>query len=111
MAPAWRHRGSTFKAEMAHNPVWHWGVHIHVTGIVQGVSFRYYALQEAMRWGVTGWVRNLPDGRVEAVIEGDEAAVDRMLARCGTGPCSARVDHLEVLPETSTGEFQGFRIR
>ena len=85
--------------------------HILVTGIVQGVSFRYYTLQEAMRCGVTGWVRNLPDGRVEAVIEGDEAAVDRMLAWCGIGPRSARVDHLEVLPETSTGEFQGFRIR
>jgi acylphosphatase len=86
-------------------------VHILVTGIVQGVSFRYYTLQEAMRCGVTGWVRNLPDGRVEAVFEGDEAAVDRMLAWCAIGPRSARVDHLESLPETSTGEFQGFRIR
>jgi len=86
-------------------------VHVYVMGIVQGVSFRYYALQEAQRCGVTGWVRNVPDGRVEAVIEGDEAAVDRMLAWCGIGPRSARVDQLEVLPETSTGEFQGFRIR
>jgi len=86
-------------------------VHVHVSGIVQGVSFRYYALQEALRAGVTGWVRNLPDGRVEAVIEGDEAAVDRMLAWCREGPRSARVDQLEILPETPTGEFQGFRIR
>jgi acylphosphatase len=86
-------------------------VHILVTGIVQGVSFRYYTLQEAMRCGVVGWVRNLPDGRVEAVIEGDEPAVDRMLAWCRDGPRSARVDQLEILPETPTGEFQGFRIR
>lgn len=86
-------------------------VHVYVTGIVQGVSFRYYTMQEAARSGVSGWVRNLPDGRVEAVIEGDEVGVDRMLAWCREGPRSARVDHLEVLPETPTGEFQGFRIR
>jgi acylphosphatase len=86
-------------------------VHIYVTGIVQGVSFRYYTMQEAQRAGVTGWVCNRPDGRVEAVIEGDEAAVERMLAWCREGPRSARVDQLEILPETPTGEFQGFRIR
>ena len=86
-------------------------VHVYISGIVQGVSFRYYTLQEAMRAGVTGWARNVPDGRVEAVIEGEEAAVDRMLAWCREGPRAARVDHVEVLPETPTGEFQGFRIR
>ncbi len=86
-------------------------MHIYVSGIVQGVSFRYYTLQEAVRCGVTGWVRNVPDGRVEAVIEGEEAAVDRMLAWCREGPRAARVDHVEVLSETPTGEFQGFRIR
>ena len=86
-------------------------VHIYVTGMVQGVSFRYYTLQEAVRCGVTGWVRNLPDGRVEAVIEGDEAGVDRLVEWCREGPRSARVDQLEVLPETPTGEFQVFRIR
>jgi len=86
-------------------------VHIYVTGIVQGVSFRYYTLQQAVRCGVSGWVRNLPDGRVEAVAEGDEAGVDRFVEWCQEGPRSARVDHVEVLPETPTGEFQGFRIR
>jgi acylphosphatase len=86
-------------------------VHIYISGIVQGVSFRYYTLQEAMRSGATGWVRNLPDGRVEAVIEGDDAVIDRMLAWCGEGPRGGHVDHVEVLPETPTGEFQGFRIR
>jgi acylphosphatase len=85
--------------------------HIYVTGTVQGVSFRYYTLQEAVRCGVTGWVRNVPDGRVEAVIEGEETAVDRMLAWCREGPRAARVDHVEVLSEAPTGEFQGFRIR
>lgn len=86
-------------------------VHVYVTGIVQGVSFRYYTLQEAVRCGVSGWVRNVPDGRVEAVIEGEDAAVDRMLAWCREGPRVARVDHVEVLSEAPTGEFQGFRIR
>ena len=86
-------------------------VHVYISGIVQGVSFRYYTLQEAMRAGVTGWVRNLPDGRVEAVIEGPDAPVERLLAWCREGPRGARVEHVEVLPETPTGEFQGFRIR
>ncbi len=86
-------------------------VHIYVTGVVQGVSFRYYTLQEALRAGATGWVRNLPDGRVEGVIEGTDAAVERLLAWCRQGPRGARVEHVEELPETPTGEFQGFRIR
>jgi acylphosphatase len=85
--------------------------HIYVTGIVQGVSFRYYTLQEAVRCGVTGWVRNIPDGRVEAVVEGNDAAVEHLVAWCRQGPRGARVEHVEVLPETPTGEFQGFRIR
>jgi len=86
-------------------------VHVYISGIVQGVSFRYYTLQQAIRSGATGWVRNLPDGRVEAVIEGSDAAVDHMLAWCREGPRGGHVDHVEVLPETATGEFQGFRIR
>ncbi len=85
--------------------------HVFISGIVQGVSFRYYTLQEALRTGTMGWVRNLPDGRVEAVIEGDDAVVERMLAWCRQGPRGARVEHVEALPETPTGEFQGFRIR
>jgi acylphosphatase len=86
-------------------------VHIYISGIVQGVSFRYYTLQEANRAGVTGWVRNLPDGRVEAVIEGDDAAVERLLAWCRQGPRGAHVEHVEVLPETATGDYRAFRIR
>jgi len=86
-------------------------VHIYVTGMVQGVSFRYYTQQQAGRCGVGGWVRNLSDGRVEAVAEGEEDGVDRLIEWCHEGPRSARVDHVEVLPETPTGEFQGFRIR
>jgi acylphosphatase len=75
------------------------------------VSFRYYTLQQAVRCGVSGWVRNLPDGRVEAVAEGDEAGVDRLIEWCREGPRSARVEHVEVVPETPMSEFQGFRIR
>ena len=82
-----------------------------VNGRVQGVGFRYFVVREAQSLGLAGWVRNLPDGRVEAVIEGADAAVERLLAWCRQGPRGARVEHVEELPETPTGEFQGFRIR
>jgi acylphosphatase len=72
------------------------GRRVQVSGRVQGVAFRYHALEEARRLGVAGWVRNLPDGRVEAWVEGDPAAVDDMLAWLRRGPPHARVDRLEV---------------
>lgn len=87
------------------------GAHVFVSGMVQGVSFRYYTMQAAAHLGVTGWVRNLPDGRVEAVFEGEQEDLDRMLAWCHEGPRSARVEHVEVLPQAWTGEFESFRIR
>lgn len=87
------------------------GAHVFVSGMVQGVSFRYYTMQAAGHLGVTGWVRNLPDGRVEAVFEGEQDALDRMLAWCHDGPRSARVEHVEILPQSWTGEFESFRIR
>ena len=85
-------------------------VHVLVTGRVQGVNFRYYTLLQANRLGVRGWVRNLHDGRVEALFEGEEAAVDDIVTWCHTGPRSARVDRVDALPETYTGEFRGFEI-
>ena len=61
-----------------------------VTGRVQGVSFRQYTVDEARGLGVRGWVRNLPDGRVEAEVEGERAAVEALLRACRRGPPAAR---------------------
>jgi acylphosphatase len=86
-------------------------VHIWVTGRVQGVYFRYAVEEEARDRGITGWVRNLPDGRVEGVFEGDETGVQEILTYCHKGPQYARIDHVEVREEPSRGEFSGFEIR
>ena len=84
--------------------------HVFVSGKVQGVYFRQNTLQAANGRGVFGWVRNLPDGRVEAVFEGDEAAVNKMVEWCRSGPPSARVDSLDAKSEKYIGEFSSFSI-
>jgi acylphosphatase len=81
-----------------------------VTGWVQGVWFRESCREQAVAAGVTGWVRNLADGRVEAVFEGTEPAVDRVVRWCHEGPRRARVDGVEVTSEAPIGET-GFRVR
>jgi len=85
--------------------------HVLVTGRVQGVFFRTETQDEAMRHNVAGWVRNLPDGRVEAIFEGDKENVDRLIEFCRRGPPGARVTRVDVSWEDYTGEFKGFRIR
>ena len=70
--------------------------HVFVSGMVQGVSFRWYATEQARRRGVGGWIRNLPDGRVEAVFEGSQANVDAMIEWCREGPRYARVEDVSV---------------
>jgi acylphosphatase len=81
--------------------------HVHVSGLVQGVGFRWYATRRARELGLSGWVRNLPDGRVEAVFEGEDEAVDTMVAWCGRGPSGARVERVEVADEPPEG-LRGF---
>lgn len=85
-------------------------IHVFVSGKVQGVYFRQNTLQAANSHGVFGWVRNLPDGRVEAVFEGDEVAVNKMVEWCRSGPPAARVDSLDAKGEKYTGEFSSFSI-
>jgi len=85
--------------------------HVYVSGLVQGVFFRAETKAEATRLGVKGWVRNLPDGRVEAVFEGDEEAVKRMIDFCKVGPPGAVVEEVKVIPEDYRGEFNRFEIR
>ncbi len=82
--------------------------HVFVVGYVQGVFFRDSMGRVARKAGVGGWVRNLPDGRVEAVIEGDEMAVRAVVAWCHDGPPHATVEHVEVSWEPATREFSGF---
>ncbi|HHH81954.1 MAG TPA: acylphosphatase [Chloroflexi bacterium] len=85
--------------------------HLWISGRVQGVNFRYYTSQEAQARGLKGWVRNLWDGRVEAVFEGEEQAVDSMIEWCRKGPPAARVEDIQVSWENPTGEFDRFGIR
>jgi acylphosphatase len=85
--------------------------HVVVSGRVQGVFFRSETQDEAYRQNVTGWVRNLPDGRVEAVFEGEKAKVDALIEFCRRGPLGARVSRVDVVWENYTGEFKTFSIR
>ena len=80
-----------------------------VSGTVQGVWFRESARREAERQGVAGWVRNLPDGRVEAAFEGPAPGVEAMVQWCHRGPPNAAVERVEALPEEPQGE-SGFRV-
>jgi acylphosphatase len=84
--------------------------HVFISGRVQGVSFRWYTVNTAQRLGLTGWVRNLPDGRVEAVFEGPDEAVRQAVAWCQHGERPARVEDVEVTYGTATGEFTSFRV-
>ena len=85
--------------------------HILISGRVQGVFFRARTMQEAVRLGLTGWVRNLPDGRVEAVFAGEKEAVDAALNFSRKGPRGAFVLGVDVKWEPFAEEFKDFRIR
>lgn len=81
-----------------------------MSGRVQGVFFRSEIRQLAREYGVAGWVRNLSDGRVEALFEGEEANVKRLVEFVHKGPRSAMVTWAEVQMESFSGEFKDFRI-
>ncbi|HTF56190.1 MAG TPA: acylphosphatase [Planctomycetota bacterium] len=80
-----------------------------ITGRVQGVFYRASCRDEGAARGLSGWIRNTPDGAVEAAFEGPEAEVQALIEWCRRGPPSAWVEHVEVSWETPTGE-RGFRI-
>ena len=83
-------------------------VRVIVSGRVQGVGFRYWTEEQADRRGLDGWVRNLTDGRVEAVFSGREAQIDDMIAACNRGPRFAHVTGVEVF-EPGERVARGFR--
>jgi acylphosphatase len=82
-----------------------------IVGRVQGVGFRWFAWDAAMREGLAGVVRNLPDGSVEAVVEGERDALDRFEWKISSGPAGARVDHVDRETTAPTGRFHGFSIK
>jgi acylphosphatase len=84
--------------------------HVWISGRVQRVYFRANTLKRASILGLTGWVRNLPDGRVEAIFEGETIATEQMLDWCRKGTPPARVDNLDAREENTTGEFETFTL-
>ena len=81
-----------------------------VSGRVQGVGFRYFTQDIARREGLTGVVRNLPDGRLEVVAEGDDESLTRLEAALRRGPSHARVAHVEVNAISPAGSYPGFSV-
>lgn len=81
-----------------------------ISGRVQGVGFRYFTQEAAAREGITGWVRNLPDGRVEAYVEGESDAVTRVERTIRQGPRGARVDAVEADTEEPSRAYRSFEI-
>jgi acylphosphatase len=86
-------------------------VRLRITGRVQGVYFRANAAAEARALGLAGWVRNLPDGRVEAEAEGPRGALTRFVVWCHHGPPAAQVDGVETRWAEPTGAYEAFAVR
>jgi len=85
-------------------------VHLFISGQVQGVFFRAYTQAEAKKLGLSGWVKNTNDNRVETVFEGQKAALDKIIQWCHLGSPSAKVEKVEVVWEKAEG-LEGFEIR
>jgi acylphosphatase len=85
--------------------------HVYISGRVQGVFFRAETQRTAKGFNLTGWVRNIADGRVEALFEGEDTNVDKMIAWCHIGPPAARVDEVLIEEEPCCGEFRDFSIK
>lgn len=84
--------------------------HVFITGKVQGVYFRYKTRDEAKKCDVNGWVRNLPDGRVEAIFEGNKEDVDKLIDFAGKGPSGAKVLDVDVNWQDYSGKFEDFKV-
>jgi len=86
-------------------------VHLFISGMVQGVFFRDSARQVAQSMGITGYVRNLQDGRVELVAEGEKDSVDTLVQWCYKGPPAAKVVSVDIENEHYIGEFDLFDVK
>jgi len=89
----------------------HLRAQVIIHGIVQGVFFRGSTREEAIRIGVGGWVRNLSDGTVQALFEGETKKVEEIIGWCHKGPPGARVNKVDIIWEPYKGEFKLFEIR
>lgn len=85
-------------------------VHIFISGRVQGVFFRQFTQKKAQELGLVGWVKNLADGRVEAVIEGDKEKIDKLLTYLKQGPPLSKVENVKIDYQKHQGEFKDFSI-
>ncbi len=85
--------------------------HVYVSGQVQGVFFRDSAREKAEQLGLNGWVKNLPDGKVEALFEGPSDKVREMVRWCEQGPSHAEVENVDTEFEASEGDLTGFEVR
>ncbi len=83
--------------------------HLYVSGFVQGVGYRAYVRSKAKKLGLTGWVRNLSDNRVEAILQGEKEKIEKLLKLCNRGPFFAKVSNIVVDWENSTEEFLEFK--
>lgn len=85
-------------------------IHVYISGRVQGVGYRYSTYTQALKIGIKGWVRNIYDGRVEAIFEGEEEVVEKMLEWCKNGPPMSYVSDIELHKQPYSGEFTSFKI-
>lgn len=85
--------------------------HIFISGFVQGVGFRQFVLRQAQHLRLTGWVKNLPDNRVEAIFCGSKEQIEKILSICKKGPFLSEVKDVDVIWEELTEELQGFEIK
>ncbi len=86
------------------------GVYLRVSGMVQGVGYRFFTQRKAREYGVTGYVRNMPDGSVEVYAEGDRDVLENFLLDLRRGPVMARVDNLQVEWREASGKYRDFSI-
>lgn len=84
--------------------------HLYISGIVQGVGFRYFAKRQAIKVGLKGWVRNLSDGRVECLVEGEASALKEFASQARTGPAGSVVEDVKILESEASGEFTQMTI-
>lgn len=92
--------------------------HVYISGFVQGVGYRQFVKRNARKFDIVGWVRNLPDGRVETIIQGAHSAssgqakenIDQLIGLCKKGPFFAEVEDVQVVWEESTEEYKDFNV-
>jgi len=84
--------------------------HLYISGRVQGVFYRAFTRNAAVSLGLNGWVRNIPDRRVEAVIEGEKDSIEAFIKKCYIGPPGSRVTDIDVTWENHLEDFSDFRI-